>query len=405
MTVCRYFLQGNCRFGDRCRFEHTDPYSTHYETTPRRNDYNRYDSRSYNYNSRGRNDYSYDDDGLQTSYSNQQYNQRYYPSENNQYRSSYSKNDRYNTQARSGYGMQEGNSYQQNYYANKNEWVSDDYRRQTEQRRNTELFSSSTPKSKINFSFKDPEIQAKKDHSIDLHMNENNLVYAELIKDDIKTWELGSQWPFTCYSPIQERSSFPGFIDLSPEELRYEAYKAKENNTYDSYVESVNKVLQNIKLRRDQLKEPSVQMISMIERFRNGQDLVSESSVDGIFPLTKSNKSVLEDMVAEESVVQKCASSFSFKTTLENDNVSKSSASNFSFKTTLENDNASKSSASNFSFKLPPNVELKQSSQVTGSDIYSPLEKLSNQDKEQFSASTFTLGKIPTMPPPQALCF
>lgn len=394
MTVCRYFLQGNCRFGDRCRFEHTDPYSSYYESTPRKNDHNRYDNRSYNYNSRGRNDYSYDDrrndysydDRSQTNYVNQQYNQRYYPSESNQYRSSYSKGDHYNTQARYGSRTQGDNSYQPAYYGNKNEWVSDDYRRQIEQKRNTELFrGSGTPKSNITFSFKDPDIQSRKDHSTDsLYTSDKNLVYVELIKEDIKAWELGSQWPFTCYFPIQERASFPGFSDLSPEELRYEAYKARENNTYDSYVESVNKALQNIKLRRNQLKEPSVQMISFIEKLRKGQDLGIECSVDGILPHSNPDKSVLENMVAEESSIQKSASSFSFKTTLDSGDVSK---------------------ASNFSFKLPPDTEVKQSFQTTVSDIYTSLEKLSNQDKEQFSASTFTLGKIPTMPPPQALCF
>ncbi|GFR02050.1 hypothetical protein TNCT_360911 [Trichonephila clavata] len=230
-----------------------------------------------------------------------------------------------------------------------------------------------------------------------------NVKCFRLIKEDIKAWELGSQWPFTCYCPIQEKSNFPGFTDMSPDELRYEAYKARENNTYDHInpekvivelikydpwqVESVNKVLQNIKLRRDQLKEPSVQMISIIEKIRNGQNFDNESSVDGIFPLSKSDKSPLEDMVAEESSIQKSASSFSFKTTLENDNVPKTSA-------------------SNFSFKLPQDTVVKESSQTAGSsDIYTSLEKLSDQDKEQFSASTFTLGKIPTMPPPQALCF
>ncbi|PRD21533.1 UNVERIFIED_CONTAM: nupl2 [Trichonephila clavipes] len=394
MTVCRYFLQGNCRFGDRCRFEHTDPHSSYYESTPRRNDYNRYDNRSYNYNSRGRNDYSYDGrrndysyDQSQTSYVDQQYNRRYYPPESNQYRSSYTNSDNYNTQARYGSRTQ-GNSYQTNYYPNKNEWVSDDYRRQVEQKRNTELFpNSNIPKSKISFSFKDQDAQSNKDHSTDLYTSDKTLVYVELIKEDIKAWELGSQWPFTCYCPIQEKSNFPGFTDLSPEELRYEAYKARESNTYDSYIESMNKVLQNIKLRRDQLKEPSVQMISIIEKLRNGQNLDAESSVDGILPFSKSNKSVLEDMVAQESSIQKSASSFSFKTTLDNYNVSKTSA-------------------SNFSFKLPPDTEVKQSSQTAGgSDIYTSLEKLSDQDKEQFSASTFTLGKIPTMPPPQALCF
>ncbi|GBM74301.1 hypothetical protein AVEN_20306-1 [Araneus ventricosus] len=271
---------------------------------------------------------------------------------------------------------------------NKHEWVSEDYRRQRDQRKNTEEFyNTSTPKSSVNFSFRDPELQRGTDHPVDLRMNEQNLVYVELIKEDIKAWEVGSQWPFTCYSPVQERSSFPGFTDVSPEELRYEAYKARENNTYDSYVESVEKALQNINNRRNQLKNPSVQLMSIIEKYRTGQDVSAESEVDGVFPLSRSSQSPIEDMLADESSMQQNA------------------AASFSFKLPSQSGSSMKIGASNFSFKLPSETGSKPSSQAMDSDIYTPLEKLSSVDKEQFSASTFTLGKIPTVPPPQEVCF
>lgn len=69
MTICRYFAQGTCRFGDRCRFEHiennynynkqsysnkqynTDNYEDRYGSNYNRHDYEyknqRYDSRNY----------------------------------------------------------------------------------------------------------------------------------------------------------------------------------------------------------------------------------------------------------------------------------------------------------------------------------------------------------------------
>ena len=37
--------------------------------------------------------------------------------------------------------------------------------------------------------------------------------------------------------------------------------------------------------------------------------------------------------------------------------------------------------------------------------LYTPMEELAAAEKEQFMADKFTLGKIPTRPPPKELCF
>jgi hypothetical protein len=37
MVICRYFLEGQCAYGARCKFEHVDPY-TGYDS-PRHSDY------------------------------------------------------------------------------------------------------------------------------------------------------------------------------------------------------------------------------------------------------------------------------------------------------------------------------------------------------------------------------
>ncbi len=37
--------------------------------------------------------------------------------------------------------------------------------------------------------------------------------------------------------------------------------------------------------------------------------------------------------------------------------------------------------------------------------LYTPMEELTPAEKEQFMADKFTLGKIPTRPPPKELCF
>ncbi|GIZ03510.1 hypothetical protein CEXT_683601 [Caerostris extrusa] len=303
MTICRYFLQGNCRFGDRCRFEHTDPYSSYNEGSHRKNNYddfynrssyessNRinevstYDNRnSYRYASNRRNDYNPRANQFPSNYNQNvdyQYSRRYHSSETHQQR--YPSTERYghaNTPLR-----YESDDYSYDYSSrhstNKNEWASNDYRKPRDQKiAPRALFNSNVPQSTTTFSFKDPEVQ-RKDRPIDLHMNEQNLLYAEIMKEDMSTWEQGSQWQFSCYSLVPEKANFPGFVDLSPEELRCEAYKARENNTYDLHVESVEKALKNIKNKRDEMKAPSIQLMSVIEKYRTEEDVSNNSVMDG----------------------------------------------------------------------------------------------------------------------------
>ncbi|KAG8201763.1 hypothetical protein JTE90_012822 [Oedothorax gibbosus] len=340
-------MQGNCRFADKCRFEH--PYGS--------NDYgdSGYD---YSYQNRGRSQASYTSnyDQNRNRHYNDKYqpNQQYYSSGRNYQDSRYSYND-------GSYNQAPEPDYNANKYnRNKHTWVSEDYKKQIEPKlpksNNERFFDTSTPKSKVSFSFKDTSVQKSHHQPGDLHMNERNLIDAEIIKEDVLLWETGNQWPFSCYCPTQGKSAFPGFVDLSPEELRLEAYKARENNTYNSYVESVEKTLQEMKMKREQLKEPSIQLMIIIERIRKGEKFETENTVDGSFSsLVNSNQTGLEEMVAEEvpqttstsffGPLKSAADSFSFKTTLGNDEAIKNSASTFSFKTPSE------SSAASFSFK------------------------------------------------------
>lgn len=103
------------------------------------------------------------------------------------------------------------------------------------------------------------------------------------------------------------------------------------------------------------------------------------------------------------TAVSNAAASFSFKTPTAVSNA----AASFSFKLPSETDSAVKTSASSFSFKLPSTSETKPAI-TTASDgdvnLYTPLANLTDDEKEQFSASTFVLGKIPTRPPSLVYC-
>ena len=45
------------------------------------------------------------------------------------------------------------------------------------------------------------------------------------ILQDVEQQERGHQWPFSCYSPAKDCASVPGLDDISPEEVRFEAYQ------------------------------------------------------------------------------------------------------------------------------------------------------------------------------------
>ncbi len=48
---------------------------------------------------------------------------------------------------------------------------------------------------------------------------------VQTVKQDMEQMERGHQWPYSCYSPAKDCISIPGIDDISPEELRYDAYQ------------------------------------------------------------------------------------------------------------------------------------------------------------------------------------
>ena len=46
-------------------------------------------------------------------------------------------------------------------------------------------------------------------------------------------------WPLSCYAYHKETPCLPGFSDISPEELRWEAYQAKTKNTSEQYLQQI----------------------------------------------------------------------------------------------------------------------------------------------------------------------
>lgn len=54
--------------------------------------------------------------------------------------------------------------------------------------------------------------------------------------EDILAAERGGQWLLSCFGPFKEQPCIPGMSDLSPEEVRWEMYQAKEKGTVEQVV-------------------------------------------------------------------------------------------------------------------------------------------------------------------------
>ena len=49
-------------------------------------------------------------------------------------------------------------------------------------------------------------------------------------------------WPLSCYAYFKETPCLSGFADVSPEELRWEAYQAKASGNSQQYLRSVSQL-------------------------------------------------------------------------------------------------------------------------------------------------------------------
>ena len=84
----------------------------------------------------------------------------------------------------------------------------------------------------------------------------------------MEEWNKSSMWPLSCYAYFKETPCLPGFTDVSPEELRWEAYQAKVSGKSEHYLKTVtqlheaqlNKMHACSNLTRDDVRD----MVSLI---------------------------------------------------------------------------------------------------------------------------------------------
>lgn len=76
----------------------------------------------------------------------------------------------------------------------------------------------------------------------------------EGIVKDMEIWESSGQWMFSVYSPVKKKPNISGFTDISPEELRLEYHNFLTSNNLQSYLNSVQQLINQWRNRVNELK-------------------------------------------------------------------------------------------------------------------------------------------------------
>ncbi|XP_061673697.1 nucleoporin NUP42 [Syngnathoides biaculeatus] len=280
----------------------------------------------------------------------------------------------------------------------------------------------------------------------------------ENIQSDIKTWESSGQWGFSCYCNFKTQLS--GFSDLSPEELRLEYYSTKASGNMQSYLNGINLLLSQWRSRIQELllMNPGTRA-ALLAELKNpahqapssgfgsapagfgSSSFASESKGFGAAPIQASSfsfgspasgfgsSSTPASAPGFGSAISAAtgfgapssssgfgsdapsAASFSFASSSSNKPPGSSSgfgsASGFSFSSTANSNNNNKGAfGSGFGFGAPAGSVFGQSSAAASSaggasdSLFSPESELTPEELDQFKAQRFTLGRIPLKPPP-----
>ncbi|KAL5013219.1 hypothetical protein ScPMuIL_007489 [Solemya velum] len=201
MTVCKYFLSGNCRYGNKCWNEHPEGGGRGYSYTAQRNLFGGAAAQKISF--------------------------------------------------RDSFGNSNNNG--QNPF----KWQSSSFQNQGQ-----------SPTS--------PSQQGRSDEAIKIFLQE------------IATWEDSKMWPFSCVSIEKDISSLPELEDISPEELRLEAYECQKSGNVQLYTEKVRKMLADVLRKRNELKQANPQMkqnltIFLEEERKKKSNPADPSQNDSIF--------------------------------------------------------------------------------------------------------------------------
>uniref|UniRef100_A0A7N4V575 Nucleoporin NUP42 n=1 Tax=Sarcophilus harrisii TaxID=9305 RepID=A0A7N4V575_SARHA len=104
-----------------------------------------------------------------------------------------------------------------------------------------------------NVGFSQKRFSSLNSNQVDGQKNEEDKLTEGIVKD-MEVWESSGQWMFSVYSPVKEKPNISGFTDISPEELRLEYSNYISSNNLQSYLNSIQQLVNLWKSRLLELK-------------------------------------------------------------------------------------------------------------------------------------------------------
>lgn len=447
MVICQYYLKGMCKFGDRCRNEHRKPDNRGSNQQGNYDRYNQGNRNNQNYDQdrrgggqgrRGGGDQGYDDDY------NQGYNQKggggqhrhggggqhhhddgdqgYDDHYNQDYHNQNYDQDRKGSGGQGRYGGNEGVN---DGYRGGGNYKNDKYHYDARNTGNSNRFTALSHQPDPEMPNFDQKSQSRGRTYSSTSQHSATPDIERVVKKGIQECNEGGQWPFSCFSPLTNDVCLHGLVDISPEEVRVEAYKANSEGNSQNYVQSLQQTLEKYDCRKRELV--SMSSSSLQQEMSKSSQPNNATSPAGLFGGVASSLSTFggnqPSLFGNTQTAAPTSSAELFGSGTQSSSGSGpftstpfvSSSKQVAFGSTFPATNSpgglfGETSPGTAQYSQPetskehPNIsEVHTMTSDTRQPVV-PLLKCSEQDIKAFKANHFVLGAIPECPPPLELC-